>query len=527
MRAAATVCAALLLVQVQLTAQSSKPVPAPDHQAAKEAVLSRDDVLLRVMRDELDRSRTLTLANLDKPYYIEYVVDDLDSFSVSASLGGILSQNRTRVRLPRVNVRVGGYDFDNTNYIFSDLYGGTRFDSEQLPLDNDYNVLRRHFWLASDREYKTAIDAIARKRAALKNMSVNDALPDFWKAEPVRKILDPRIDPVNEQLWTSRVRDLSKIFGQYPEVLFSAVGFNASRSTHYFLNSEGTIIRHPDAIYHVQFRAKGQASDGMSLRDGTVLQALDLNNLPGEADLKKAAAEVAANIRALSNAPVGEMYSGPVLFEGEAASQLFAELLGSNLSLPRRPVSEPGRTLPFSGSELEGRIGAQILPDFLTVVDDPLQTSWNGTPLFGHYMVDDEGVIPKPLTLIDKGKLTDFLRTRQPVKNFEASNGRARMPGPFGARTAAISNLFIEASTSVPFEELKQQLIKICQERGKPYGLVVRKMDYPSSADRGEIRRIAALAARSGGSRRPVSIPLLVYRLYPDGREELVRGLQF
>jgi hypothetical protein len=204
---------------------------------------------------------------------------------------------------------------------------------------------------------------------------------------------------------------------------------------------------------------------------------------------------------------------------------LFAEVLGRNLTPTRRPVMEPGRPGPPPTSELEGRFGARILPEWMTVVDDPTQTEWRGRPLFGHYEVDREGVIPKPLTVVDKGVLKAFLLTRQPVRGFEGSNGRARLPGNFGADKALITNLFVSAGETTPLAELRRKMLDICRQRDKPYGLIVRKMDFPSSASFDEVRRILMQAGQSGS--RPVSMPLLVYRLYADGREELVRGLRF
>jgi hypothetical protein len=86
--------------------------------------------------------------------------------------------------------------------------------------------------------------------------------------------------------------------------------------------------------------------------------------------------------------------------------------------------------------------------------------------------------------------------------------------------------MFVRASQTVAPAALRKNLIDIVQKRGLPYGMIVRKLDYPSSASTGELRRIAT-AAQSSGSNRPVSSPILVYRVYPDGREELVRGLRF
>jgi TldD protein len=205
---------------------------------------------------------------------------------------------------------------------------------------------------------------------------------------------------------------------------------------------------------------------------------------------------------------------------------LFAEVLGENLALTRRPVADPGRSNYVArASEMQGRQGARILPEWMDVVDDPTQKEWQGRPLFGSYEVDREGVAPVPLTLVEKGILKTFLMTRQPMPGFTGSNGRARLPGASGANTAAISNLFVRASETSPAPELKRQLIDICKQRGKPYGMVVRKLDFPSSASIAEIRRLMGENRQNGG--RLVSAPVLAYRVYPDGREELVRGLRF
>src|SRR6185312_8512950 len=137
-----------------------------------------------------------------------------------------------------------------------------------------------------------------------------------------------------------------------------------------------------------------------------------------------------------------------------------------------------GGGVPPAG-EFEGRLGTRVLPEFLTVVDDPTQKEWRGRPLFGSYEVDREGVVPKPLRLVEKGVLKNYLLTRQPVRGFEGSNGRARLPGSFGASTPGFSNLFISASETVPVAELKKKLIELITTRAKPYAIIVRKMDFP------------------------------------------------
>jgi hypothetical protein len=210
-----------------------------------------------------------------------------------------------------------------------------------------------------------------------------------------------------------------------------------------------------------------------------------------------------------------------------AAPQIFAEVLGSNLAVPRRPISDPSRPVPIPLSELEGRVGSRVLPEWMDVVDDPTQTEWRGRPLAGHYRIDVEGVIPQPVNLVEKGILKSYLLTRQPVKGTQGTNGHARLPGNFGSKTAVFSNLFVRAAETVPATELKKKLLEMIQQRNKPYGVIIRKQDYPSAASLEELRRIATAAAQRGGGGRVVSPPVLIYRVYPDGKEELVRGLRY
>ncbi|HTQ54096.1 MAG TPA: metallopeptidase TldD-related protein [Bryobacteraceae bacterium] len=492
--------------------------------AGAAAAQSSGDPILRAMHDELARARELHVLDLEPPYFVEYAIEDLSSFEVSASLGGLLSVRHDRFRVPEIHVRVGSYKFDNTDYVASSHHFGTRYDIERFPLDDSYRVMRRYLWLATDSAYKSAVEAIARKRAALKNVTAGDASDDFSKAGPLTRIEEIRHIQLDEDAWTNRVRALSAVFRAYPAVKASGVELSASQTTHYYLNSEGTQVRLPDNVIFLLARGESQAPDGMTLHDAQVYQSLDFDRMPAEPELRRGITALAANLAALAAAPKGEDYNGPVLFEGLAGAQIFAEVLAPNLALPRRPVMEPGRSGFVPASELEGRQGARILPDSFDVVDDPTQKEWRGRPLFGSYDVDREGVVPPPLTLVEKGVLKNFLLTRQPVTGYAGSNGRARLPGSYGANAAAISNLFVRSTDTTPAADLKRKLMDLCKQRGKPYGVIVRKMDFPSSASFQEIRRILANSEERGHA---VSAPVLAYKVYPDGREELVRGLQF
>lgn len=486
------------------------------------------DPLLRALKDEMARSRQLKIAGLDAPYFFEYRVEDTNSFTASATLGALLSARESHVRIPMVSVRVGDYAFDNTNHVYSDAYGGSRYDPDELPLEDNYAAFRQVLWLGTDRAYKTAEDAIARKRSSLKNMSLPEPLPDFSKAAPVEAVLPIQRYPADSAAWKDRVVKLSAVFSDYPEVLASGVEMHISHSANYVVNSEGTAERTPEDVAYIRVRASTLAPDGTTVRDAEVIQAFDENSLPAETELRRQVADVAKNVSALAGAPLGEAYDGPMLFEARAAAQLFGEVLGDNLKVTRKPVADSGRGAPHVASEFENRIGSRVLPDWMDVVDDPTQAEWHGHTLMGHYSYDIEGVAPKPLPLIEKGVLKTYLLTRTPVfKGSEASNGHARLTGPFGTRGAGFGNMFVRASETVPAADMKKKLMEMCQQRNKPFGVLVRKLDYPSSASLDELRRMAASMAQSGGGGRPVPGPLLIYKVYPDGKEELMRGVRF
>jgi predicted Zn-dependent protease len=478
------------------------------------------DPLMQAMHDEAERSIQLKLAGLDAPYFVEYVVDQSDSFAVSATLGGLLSRRREQFRAPEVHVRVGDYKFDNTNFAGGG-FGGSRYELGNFPVEDSYAVLRRYLWLETDSAYKGAVEAISRKRAAMRNVNQNEQLNDFAHAEPVHFQRPFGKLSIDEKTWVDRVRALSAAFARYPDVKTSSVELQSDEGGYYVVNSEGTEAKVPENVTYLRARASAQAADGMTLRDAVAFHALDAAHLPSEEQMTRSIATLAENVTALARASKGEDYNGPVLFEGEAAPQLFAEVLARNLTLTRQATG--GRGGSAQAGEFEGRMGARVLPDTFDVVDDPTQKEWRGKALFGSYDVDREGVMAKPLRLVEKGVLKGYLLTRQPVRGFEGSNGRARLPGNT-SNYADISNLFISSSETVPFADLKKKLIELIQTRSKPYGIIVRKMDFPSTAAVDEVRR---LLQGSQGTAHPVSAPLLVYKVFPDGREELVRGLRF
>jgi len=482
--------------------------------------------LLGAMEEEITRGMGLRMGGLEAPYFIQDTVEDNEQLSITAELGSVLGIERTHHRPLRVEVRVGSELLDNSNAAFQVSHGGGAFvDLATLPVDNDFWALRHFLWLATDQAYKGALDAMGKKKAALNATVRNEVIPDFSDVEHLKILQKTERAKVDEKEWAARIRSLSEVFLAYPRVYDSSVSLEAVQSVVHLVNSESTSIKVPENLYLVRVHATTQADDGMPLYDGTVVPRLHLAEL-GEADLKRSVEDVAQHLTELAKAPRGERYIGPVLFEPYAAAQVVAEVLGAHLPESRRPVTDPGRALPIPLSEFDGRIGSRVLPEWMSLVDDPQAKEWHGEPLAGGYEFDMEGVAPVPLTLVENGILKTYLMTRMPVRGLETSNGRARLPGPFFTYLARISNLMVKTSRAEPLTAVKQKLIEAVKQQGKPYGIIVRKTDYPSAGSYAEVERQMVLAARTSAG-RPVSTPLLVYRVYPDGREELVRGLRF
>ncbi|MFL6416494.1 MAG: metallopeptidase TldD-related protein [Bryobacteraceae bacterium] len=482
------------------------------------------DVQIRAMQDELARSKSLTLSNLDKPYFIQYTTSDTREFTATGSLGGLIAATTAHVRQPRIEVRVGGYEFDNTNSVYS---GMTNFGL--FPLDDNYAAMRSVLWLTTDSVYKNAADQISRKRTALHEIADPDKTPDFAPAKPVQVIESTPSLKMDGQLWQDLVRKLSATFASHESITASQVRFRTISSTYRLVNTEGTTLRVPQQLSDVSITASALAPDGSRVWNHRFLTGLIPSHLPDSEVLQSIARNTAEETELLLKAPKGEEYAGPVLFEGEAAAQMLAQVLTDALRLPRKPLAPPGSNSPAAqmiDSVWATRLNSKVVPEWVSMVDDPTQETFEGAALAGRYRVDDEGVPVERLVLVDKGVLKGFLLSRQPVRKFIGSNGHGRLPGRFGGEEAVIGNLFVEAQGGVPEEQLRQRLIERVNSAGLKYGLIVRRLDFPSTSNFQELQSFARQMQKSGFS-RTLNAPLLAYKVYPNGREELVRNLRF
>jgi TldD protein len=143
----------------------------------------------------------------------------------------------------------------------------------------------------------------------------------------------------------------------------------------------------------------------------------------------------------------------PVVLSSSAGGTMIHEAVGHGLEADH---AEEGLSI------YSGRLGERVASPLITVLDDPTLS-----PLYGSYQYDDEGTKAKPVVLIEKGILKDFLYDRyQALKWGKTSNGRGRRGSFRHIPIPRMSNTFI-AKGETPAEEIIKSLDK---------GLLVKKM---------------------------------------------------
>jgi TldD protein len=454
---------------------------------------ARGDALLEALLTELDRSKAqLKIEQVQAPYYIEYRVNDVDDYDAEAAFGALRESQRVRLRILRVVVRVGDYKQDS-------YFGQGMGETNILPLDNDPIALRHQIWLTTDEAYKAAGQALADKQAEMKRFSADPNPVDDFSKEPVVNVLEPIVSlKVDEAAWGKTLEEITNLYRQYPEIQSVSASARFSAINEYFVDSEGTVTRNGKTTYNLQLNSSAQAEDGMRVSRNPYWMVGRPEELPAREKLLSDVKQALETVVALRKAPiVEEEYRGPVLFAPDAANDVIASLVGSNVVGRKPQPGKPNRTVGAFATSYKTR----VLPSFLTLIDDPTLKDFQGHSLVGSYEIDNEGVKAKTVNVIENGMLNNYLLGRQPVRDFPASNGHGRAaPGSFPS--ASLGVLLLKSAEAQSPDELKKKVLQMVTEQGKPYAY-----------------RVDTLG--------PGNSPRLLYRVYADGHEELVRGAVF
>ncbi|MDP4229130.1 MAG: metallopeptidase TldD-related protein [Bacteroidota bacterium] len=491
-------------------------------------------IIDRAMGDELDRSKSqLKLNGLIDPFFISYSVSDNHRLDIVASFGALTRSAFSHQRQLNLRLLINNYQLNDENFgdagggIFG---GGTPIDMN-LPLDDDYNTIRRAFWLATDDLFKEANETFTKKKAALERKQLTDEdrdLPDFAKAPKVEVIEPPADIQINKAKLEGLIRDLSAIFSKYKPIQNCNVSLASNNSYLFLKNTEGTNLRKPETTCDLTIQASAQAADdGEPLSLSISFSARSPELLPDRALLMEKTENLAQSLVALTTAAKfdGKEYTGPVLFEGDAGSDFISEQIVAKLSAQREDVLGGGSvfSLVSKGPTFQKKIGTRVLPASMSLRDIPLVKPKSGLYL-GNYSVDEDGVVPGNLTLVENGILKTLYMTRTPTKEVKEPNGHTRpYSGGIGSGTTAGPGVVeITDKKAVRSSQMRKDLLKRAQEDGYEYAFIVRSLEKGSLIFSEGMGNIGDML-ESGKSLSPA----LVYQVSTkDGTEKLVRGTE-
>jgi predicted Zn-dependent protease len=461
--------------------------------------VAASDPMLHAMQQELDReTKLLVLPGMQRPYFIEYRLDDYNTWDAVANYGALTREEASHQRVVRVTVRIGDETVDSSS-------GRGDGSVELAPVESDPEALRYALWLSTDQAYKGALRAYATKQAALKRFEKAPTEKDFAAAK-AEIHLEPLVKlEIDKAEWKRRIADASGVFLSDPALAASAADVQYSSANarglvvnEFLVNTEGTVLRQGYGAYNATFSVGGQAADGMRLGRDNGSTAVRASELEGAAAFHQRAVGLVESFEELRNAPVAdaEDFHGPVLFYGDAASDVLGRLFVPNVEADRPDMGTTARTVGAYQSSFR----AKVLPEFMNVVDNPGLKTFKGKELLGSYAVDDEGVPAQAVQVVEHGKLMNYLVSRTPIRDFPTSNGHGRA-APGQAAHAHASVMEFTSISPVKDAELRAKLVGMAKEQGRDV--------YEVETLGGEL------------------MPRLLYKVHPDGTRQLVRGAVF
>jgi len=473
------------------------------------------EIIIGAMKKELQRSmKKLRMEDFESPYFISYWIKEEHSISISGKFGSVTSNSERKRRSVYVEVRVGYYEFDNTErksgrYDFSS-FGLIPMSSYTVPIEDNEISIRSVLWYLTDMKYKEALDNYLKKKGE-KIFSVEEEhIDDFSREDKHIFYSEQKKLELGKDEWLKIVRDITDYLGKIEGLYESNMDVSGEKVVDYFVNSEDSEIADEYINYSVNISAKIKSEDGMSIENFRNYKVTEYDEIPDYEKLKKDVEKMVDELLRLQKADEMKPYTGPAILDPSVTGVIFHEAIGHRLEGERQKREESGQTF-------KDKIGEKIVPEFLTIIDDPTLRRFNGESLFGYYKFDDEGIPAQKVVLIENGILKNYLLSRTPIKGFSKSNGHGRSDGsPFqGDPVGRMSTFIIKSKKEFDYDELKNELIEECKKQGKPYGFIIKK------AIGGETY------TQRGGMQAFKESPILVYTVdVGSGEEKLVRGVE-
>jgi TldD protein len=485
---------AWLFLGFALNCAAAAPDPTPAHLP----------IVLGAAQAELARSMDQLKQQEVPPYYLSYEIVESHAAIVTASFGALTHSSDSKRRVLRVGLHVGDFALDNTHQVRG--AGSNGFAPIPIPVEDDATAIRSVLWYQTDRKYKQAVEELTRARTVSQvSVAQEDKSADFSAAPPERSIEAIAPFSPNRKVWEERVRRFTAPFQRFGNLYDATATVSANQDTRWFVSSDGAAIQSSQTYYRLQISAFSKADDGMELPLYESYFAYSPEGLPDDATVLKAVNKMIADLEALRKAPIVDPYTGPAILTGRATAVFFHEVFGHRIEGHRQKSENEGQTF-------KKMVDQPVLPDFLSVAFDPTLRHYAGTDLAGSYDFDDEGVKARRVSVVSDGVMRNFLLSRTPIDGFPSSNGHGRAQPGFNP-VARQSNLLVLNSKPVSRQRLRTLLIEEINKQGKPFGLLFD-----------DIAGGFTITGRTIPNAFNV-LPLVVYRVYPDGREELVRGV--
>ncbi|HTD22137.1 MAG TPA: TldD/PmbA family protein [Terriglobales bacterium] len=465
--------------------------------------------VLQAMKDELTHSLDALKGQSTPPYFLSYEIGESNNISIVGSFGTITRSNESRRRLMNIDLRVGDFKVDNTralrgsgqSFDFAD-----RFSFIEIPIEDDPAAIRTTLWYHTDQKYKRAVEQLTKVKTNMQvQVEQEDKSADFSQEPPETYTEKLQALALDRHTWEEKIRKYTAPFARYGDIYEANAVLSASAETRWFVSNEGSQIQTSQTYYRLFISAFTKADDGMELPRYESFFAFTPEGLPDDAAILKAVDKMIQDLRALRTAPVVEPYTGPAILSGRASGVFFHEVFGHRIEGHRQKRVEEGQTF-------KKMVNDKVLPDSFSVVFDPTLYRLGNQDLVGAYRYDDEGVKARRLSVVENGVFKNFLMSRTPIDGFPGSNGHGRNQAGF-APVARQSNLIVQASSPVTRAELKKMLLEQIQKENKPFGLLFD-----------DIQGGFTITTRTIPNAFNV-LPVMVYRIYPDGKEELVRGV--